>query len=208
MPKAGVIKPTHKAVVSYYQTLQSFDHQHVKHEGALRSAFQTMLADTARTHHWTLVPELSTKAGGKRVVPDGTMRDPNSLPRGYWEAKDTGDDLDTEITKKSKKGYPLTNAIFEHTREAVLFQGKIVVMRVRLTDRTKLADLLNQFYAYTEPDIESFEQAVDEFKERVPELAHGRPAKFNTSSANRITSVPVTLPRYPPPSPTVSPAPW
>ena len=69
MPKAGVIKPTHKAIVSYYQTLQSFDHQHVKHEGALRSAFQTMLADTARTHHWTLVPELSTKAGSKRVMP-------------------------------------------------------------------------------------------------------------------------------------------
>ena len=47
--------------------------------------------------------ELSTKAGGKRAVPDGTMRDPNSLPRGYWAAKDTDDDLDTEITKKSKK---------------------------------------------------------------------------------------------------------
>ena len=77
---------------SYYETLQSFDHQHVKHEGALRSAFQTMLADTARTHHWTLVPELSTKAGGKRVVPDGTMRDPNSLPCGYLETKDSDDD--------------------------------------------------------------------------------------------------------------------
>ena len=83
MPRAGLIKPTHKAVQLYYQTLQSFDHQHVKHEGALRSAFQTMLADTARTHNWTLVPELATKAGGKRVIPDGTMRDPNSLPRGY-----------------------------------------------------------------------------------------------------------------------------
>ena len=38
-----------------------------------------MLADTARTHHWTLVPELSTKAGGKRVVPDGTMRGSEQL---------------------------------------------------------------------------------------------------------------------------------
>ena len=121
--------------------MQSFDHQHVTHEGALRSAFQTMLADTARTDNWTLVPELATKAGGKRVVPDGTMRDSNSLPRGYWEAKDTGDDLDTEITKKSKKGYPLTNTIFEDTREAVLFQNKNVAMRVQLTDPKKLADL-------------------------------------------------------------------
>ena len=162
MAKAGLIKPTHKAVQLYYQTLQGFEHQHVTHEGALRSAFQTMLADTARTHNWTLVPELATKAGGKRVVPDGTLRDPNSLPRGYWEAKDTGDDLDTEITKKSKKGYPLTNTIFEDTREAELFQNKCVTMRVPLTDPKKLADLLNQFYAYTEPDIENFEHAVDD----------------------------------------------
>src|SRR5260370_6417193 len=88
-----------------------------------------MLADTARTHHWTLVQELSTKAGGKRVVPGGTMRHPNSLPRGYWEAKDTGDDLDTEITKKSKKGYPLTNTIFEDTREAGLFQLQGAIIR-------------------------------------------------------------------------------
>jgi len=121
-----------------------------------------MLADTARTDNWTLVPELATKAGGKRVVPDGTMRDSNSLPRGYWEAKDTGDDLDTEITKKSKPGYPLTNTIFEDTREAVLFQNKTVIMRVQLTDPKKLADLVNQFYAYTEPDIENFEHAVDD----------------------------------------------
>ena len=162
MPRAGLIKPKHKAVQLYYQTLQSFDHQHVTHEGALRSAFQTMLADTARTDNWTLVPELATKAGGKRVVPDGTMRDSNSLPRGYWEAKDTGDDLDTEITKKSKPGYPLTNTIFEDTREAVLFQNKTVIMRVQLTDPKKLADLVNQFYAYTEPDIENFEHAVDD----------------------------------------------
>jgi hypothetical protein len=54
-------------------TLQSFDHQHVKHEGALRSAFQTRLADTAQRHNWTLVPELATKAGGKRAVPDCTL---------------------------------------------------------------------------------------------------------------------------------------
>jgi predicted helicase len=33
--------------------------------------------------------------------------------------------------------------------------------------------LLNDFFAYTEPEIDSFEQAVEEFKERVPELAKG-----------------------------------
>ena len=58
------------------------------------------------------------------MVPDGTIRDGNSLPRGYWEAKDTDDDLDEEIKKKKAKGYPLTNIIFEDTRVAVLYQSE------------------------------------------------------------------------------------
>jgi hypothetical protein len=44
MPTHGLIKPTHKAIQRYYQALQSFGNQHVRHESALRSAFQTMLA--------------------------------------------------------------------------------------------------------------------------------------------------------------------
>jgi len=33
------------------------------------------------------------------------------LHRGYWEAKDTDDDLDAEISKRSTKGYSLNNII-------------------------------------------------------------------------------------------------
>ena len=54
----------------------------------LRIAFQGLLADTARLHGWTLIPELSEKSFVGRVQPDGTLRDSNGLPRGYWEAKD------------------------------------------------------------------------------------------------------------------------
>ena len=36
-----------------------------------------------------------------------------------------------------------------------------------------MAALLSQFFSYTEPDIEGFEEAVDEFKERAPDLARG-----------------------------------
>ena len=107
--------------MSYYETLQSFDHQHVKHEGALRSAFQTMLADTARTHHWTLVPELSTKAGGRRVVPDGAMRDPNKLAARLLGSQRHRRRPRHRDHEEEQKGYPLTNTIFENTREAVLF---------------------------------------------------------------------------------------
>jgi predicted helicase len=122
---------------------------------------------------WTLITEQTLKIGGKHIRPDGVMRDEFNLPRGYWEAKDTDDDLDAEIRKKSAKGYPLTNIIFEDTREAALYQDGQERFRADLTTPQQVADLLNQFYTYAEPDIESFEQAVDEFQERVPELATG-----------------------------------
>lgn len=40
------------------------------------------------------------KGKGKQVRPDGTLRDEFNLHRGYWEAKDTSDNLDVEIRKK------------------------------------------------------------------------------------------------------------
>jgi len=42
------------------------------------------------------------------------------VPFGYWEAKDTNDDLDEEIVKKFRRGYPQTNIIFEDSTEAIL----------------------------------------------------------------------------------------
>jgi len=36
---------------------------------------QTLLDKAAKKRGWTLVPELFTHSRGKRVVPDGTVRD-------------------------------------------------------------------------------------------------------------------------------------
>ena len=74
------IGPTHKLVQTYYRTLEDYSAQRVHHETAVRSAFQNLLADSARTNGWMLIPELSTSGTG-RVVPDGTLRDANGLPR-------------------------------------------------------------------------------------------------------------------------------
>ena len=63
-------------------------------------------------------------------MPNGTLRDLFNLQRGYWEAKDTDDDLREEINKKRAKGYPFTNTIFEDTRRAVLFQNNQVTLDV------------------------------------------------------------------------------
>lgn len=170
--KRTTITTDHAAVEQYYSLLKDFQNQRVKHEGAVSTAFENLLTHLAKPRGWIFIPLLSIKTG-KRLVPDGTIRDGNGLPRGYWEAKDTDDDLDEEIRKKKAKGYPLTNIIFEDTRVAVLYQSKQEVMRADLTDPAQLVRLLQQFFSYIEPDVEGFEQAVNEFKDRVPELAKG-----------------------------------
>ncbi len=160
-----------KSIAAYYATLKEFDQQYALHEGAVSIAFHTLLADAGRGHHWTVIGQLSEKSAGKSIRPDGTLKDPMGLVRGHWEAKDTSDDLDIEIAKKTKAGYPLGNIIFEDTRTAVLIQHKEQQMRVDMKDPVQLAALLDAFFEYIEPRIESFEKAVDEFKERVPDIA-------------------------------------
>jgi predicted helicase len=172
MPKRNsAITTASPAITQYYAQLDQYRQQRVAHEGAVSTAFENMLAQLAKQRGWVFIPLLAVV--GKRIVPDGTIRDANGLPRAYWEAKDTDDNLDKEIQKKKAKGYPLSNIIFEDTREAVLFQGGAEVMRVDLNDREQLLRLLVQFFSYIEPDIEGFEAAVEEFKDRVPELAKG-----------------------------------
>jgi len=171
MPRTTVIKPTQKAIQRYYQALQNYSEHHVKHEGALETAFQRLLADTAPAYGWTLIPKQKLKVGKKNVYPDGVLRDWFEARRGFWEAKDTDDDLDAEIRKKIDKGYPTSNIIFEDTRCGVLIQGGRERERFDLTNPKQLAALLNEFYAYTEPEIDNFHHAVEEFKSQVPELA-------------------------------------
>ncbi|MEK7710604.1 MAG: type ISP restriction/modification enzyme [Planctomycetota bacterium] len=177
MAHSVLIKPTHKAITEYYRTLADTTAQGAANEMAIRRAFRELLATTAKLHGWTIIEEESHAAdvvkGGGKVQPDATFRDKNTLPRGYWEAKDTADDLDAEIRKKTKKGYSLVNTIFEDTRTAVLYQNAQEALRIDLTDPQAVSDLLNGFYAHTEPDFDRWEKAVEDFKDRVPELAKG-----------------------------------
>src|SRR5713101_7311842 len=105
MSKAAPIKPTHKAVQHYYAALQSHRDHRVTHEGALETAFQRLLEETAKSHGWRLIPKQKLKVGKHTIFPDGTLRDFFDIRCGFWEANDLGDDLDAEIQKKIGKGY-------------------------------------------------------------------------------------------------------
>jgi predicted helicase len=159
-----------RAVDHYYQELAAYQEKKVTHETAVRSAFQNLLAIFAQAANWLLIPE-QTLTNGKR--PDGTLRDAFNLPRGYWEAKDTKDDLSVEVRKKIAAGYPTTNTIFEDTRCAILYQNNRQAFEADLTNRAELIRVLDAFFHYAPPDIESFEQAVTDFKESIPDLAKG-----------------------------------
>ena len=86
MATAFEVKPTHKAVKSYYVALETYADHSVEHEGALRSAFQNLLAETGRKVGWTLIPELSLDANGHSIRPDGTFRDEFTIERGSRSA--------------------------------------------------------------------------------------------------------------------------
>jgi hypothetical protein len=83
MPKSTLIKPTHKALKKYYATLQSFRDDHVTHEGALETAFQRLLEETAKSHHWKLIPKQRLKVGKHTIFPDGTLRDFYDMRCGF-----------------------------------------------------------------------------------------------------------------------------
>ncbi len=180
-PKSAAGKQRDKAIKQYYAALKVYRDQNVKHEGALQTAFQQLLADVAKVHHCALIPQQPYK----KLRPDGTVRDILwDRAMGYWEAKDTNDNLDKEIAAKIKIGYPLNNIIFEDTQQAVLFQNKVEKCRFDLSKEDQLASLLEEFFAYHEPEIENFEDAVEQFKDRVPELARGLVAKLDEAHKN------------------------
>jgi predicted helicase len=165
------LTPADPIIRTYIKDLQHLKDHQVAHELGLKGPFQNLLDKAAKKRGWTLVPELSTHSGGKRVVPDGTVRDEFRLARGWWEAKDTSDNLAAEIRKKLKAGYPTRNTIFEDTQVAVLWQDRAEAGEFTLAEPVKVADLLNRFFSHDESDEREFQRAMDEFKSRIPDLS-------------------------------------
>ena len=99
---------------------------------------------------------------------DGALLHELRMPLGYWEAKDAADDLDDEIGKKFRRGYPQDNIIFSDDAVAVLWQNKSEVLRCDMTDTQALAKLLKLFFGFERPEIAGFRAAVEQFKTDLP----------------------------------------
>ncbi len=167
------LKPTHKAVVAYYEALAKFEKLGVKHEGAVSSAFEDLLVHCARLADRVLIPKYALKRKGvKTIFPDAAVVDSLSqvLRYGLWEAKDTDDDLEKEIKAKFKAGYPRDNILFQEPRRAILYQDKERLFVADLTKPDDLVHILDLFFAWRPQAFDVWEKAIEEFKVRMPEL--------------------------------------
>ena len=136
-------------------------------EENIRPAFQNCLDSYCRDHRerLVLIPELKTSPSNK---PDGTVKDSLRMARGYWEAKDSHDDLDAEMQAKFNRGYPRDNIIFEDSQTAVLVQNGGEAMRVDMSRDGELHRLIRVFLDYELPEIQEFRQAQGQFKTDLP----------------------------------------
>ena len=136
-------------------------------EENIRPAFQNCLDSYCRDHRerLVLIPELKTSPSNK---PDGTVKDSLRMARGYWEAKDSHDDLDAEIRVKFNRGYPKDNIIFEDSQTAVLVQNGSEAIRVDMSRDGELHRLIRVFLDYELPEIQEFRQAQSQFKTDLP----------------------------------------
>ncbi len=139
-------------------------------ESVVSEAFKTLLKDWGKSAGLLFIPQYERPtAQGERRYMDGALVEPQlRMPFGYWEAKDTDDDLDKEIAKKFRAGYPQDNIIFEDSETAVLIQNKREVLRCAVDDAEKIERLVGQFFNYQPEVVREFRKAVEQFKEDLP----------------------------------------
>src|SRR3989442_1689596 len=98
------------AINQYYNQLgKARQYARSGNEETIKSYFWILLNVYADKQNYHVVREVfvpGTK--GKKVRPDGVLRNSFGLDVGVWESKDEKDTLADEINVKLKAGYPFT----------------------------------------------------------------------------------------------------
>ena len=157
-------------------------------ESVVREAFKDLLKKWGKTHNLHFIPEheFITTAKVRNYV-DGALMHDLRVPFGYWEAKDEHDDLDAEIEKKFRRGYPNTNIIFEDSTQAVLIQNGAEVTRCKTDDGPALQHLLELFFGWQRPEIAEFRKAIVQFKADLPAVLVALRARIDDAYASNDT---------------------
>ncbi len=154
----------------YYENVErAYKYGKSKNELAIRTPFLNLLNGYARALNYEVVPELYVMGTyGKKVKPDGVVKNLWGLDVGLWESKDEKDDMEAEIEAKVRKGYPLTNILFEDSNNAILFQRGQVVQKADFKNSDQLDALIKQFISFKSETIYKFEEAIEKFKADIP----------------------------------------
>ncbi len=167
----------------YYQSLDrtlQFGKSH--NEQSIRNHFWFLLNEYARKYNYEVIPEVAVMGTkGKKVHPDGTVKNLWGLDIGYWESKDEKDDIEAEIDAKIKKGYPLSNILFEDSSTAVLFQRGAEVQRIPMRNADKLHSVLTAFFEFKNEVVYKFEEAIDKFKADIPAIVETLRDRIDTN---------------------------
>jgi len=154
-------------------------------EGVISEAFKDLLKAWSRQANLVFISQYECLSPQKnRIRPDGAVLYELRVPLGYWEAKDTNDDLDAEIRAKLAKGYPQDNIIFENSATAVLIQNREEVMRCDMRDPAHLARLVTLFFGYERKEIKEFRQAVAQFATDLPAVLGALRDKIDSAYQN------------------------
>ena len=179
------IKPTHKPIKTYYAELEKYAQHGAENEGTVRAAFQNLLQHYCHQSDLTLLCEKTQYTPEKRrITPDGEVVDAFGLPHGYWEAKDTQDDLHVEADKKFAAGYPSKNIVVQSPTHALLYQHGRLQLDLDISEPRNLVHVLQAFFTYQEENISAWHTAVSEFKDTVPELGDKLAVLIETERQN------------------------
>ncbi len=179
------IRTTHKPIRQYYAELEKYAQLGEQNEGIVRAAFQHLLQHYCHQAKLTLLCEKTHYTSEKkRIIPDGEVVDTYGLPHGYWEAKDTHDDLLLEAAKKFDAGYPSKNIVVQSPTRALLYQDGQLQLDADITDPRNLVQVLQTFFTYQEANIAAWHTAVADFKAAVPALGAKLAALIKTERQN------------------------
>ena len=179
------IKPTHKAIKTFYTELKQYESLGATNETEIRLAFATLLQHYARQNNLTLICEKSLRTPQNTTIyVDGMLTDNVfGLPRGYWEAKDLHDNLATAVRQKFDAGYPQDNILFTTQERAILYQDGQEVMAVGIVEPEAFIRVLHAFFGYEQADVANWERAAIEFKDKVPALGERAAALIQNEEA-------------------------
>jgi hypothetical protein len=76
-------------------------------ESVVREAFKDLLKGWGKQHDLVFIPEYRLESPTREThFVDGALLHELRAPFAYWEVKDEADDLDQEIARKFRRGYP------------------------------------------------------------------------------------------------------